>query len=123
MTQLQVGDKIILFGGYNRDPLNLRNPPAENRIGMVVQFIKEQNKTPAAVVKLDYQISGDKITGDILIIEPRYVDQDWQDNGLSPVHIELCDFLPENEEWKFRKQGEWVEAAASWKILKLSTND
>jgi len=113
---LKVGDRIQLSGGYDMEPLYLKNPPSVDRTGQVIQFIKGQNKTPAAVVKLDNLISGEKITGDIIILEPRYVGQNWQDDGLGSVHIELCDFLPDDEEWKNRKQGEWIETAASWKI-------
>jgi hypothetical protein len=52
-----------------------------------------------------------KITGDIVVLELRHVGQTWQEP--TPVHIELCDFMPDNKTWKDRKQGEWVEAAAT----------
>jgi hypothetical protein len=107
---LQVGDKIELSGGYDYDPLYLKNPPASKRSGTVIQFINGQNDTPAAVVKLDQRISGEKVTGDIVILELRHVGQTWQEP--TPVHIELCDFMPEDKTWKDRRQGEWVEAAA-----------
>ena len=112
---LQVGDKIELFGGYDYDPLYLKNPPATKRTGTVIQFIKGQDEDPAAVVRLDQKISGKQISGDIVILELRHVGQTWQEP--TPVHIELCDFLPEDKTWKDRKQGEWVEAAASIKLV------
>ena len=112
---LQVGDKIELSGGYDYDPIYLKNPPATNRSGTVIQFIRGQNEEPAAVVKLDHKISGEKITGDIVVLELRHVGQTWQEP--TPVHIELCDFVPEDNAWKDRKQGEWVEAAASIKLI------
>ena len=108
---LQVGDKIELSGGYDYDILYLKNPPASKRSGTVIQFIKGQNEEPAAVIKLDQKISGEKITGDIVVLELRHEGQTWQEP--TPVHIELCDFMPENQTWKDRKQGEWVEAAAT----------
>jgi hypothetical protein len=112
LTQpLQVGDKIELSGGYDYDPLFLKNPPASKRSGTVIQFIKGQNESPAAVVKLDQKFSGEKITGDIVVLELRHIGQTWQEP--TPVHIELCDFMPEDKTWKDRKQGEWVEAAAT----------
>lgn len=114
MKKLEVGDSIELFGGYDYDPLFLRNPPSDKRTGKVISFIKGQNSNDAAVVKLDYKISGQKITGDILVLEPRYVGQTWFEP--SPVHIELCDFMPEDKQWKERRQGEWIEAAATLKI-------
>jgi hypothetical protein len=108
---LQVGDKIELSGGYDYDILYLKNPPASKRSGTVIQFIKGQNEEPAAVVKLDQKISGEKITGDIVVLELRHEGQTWQEP--TPVHIELCDFMPQDKTWKDRKQGEWVEAAAT----------
>ena len=108
---LKVGDKIELSGGYDYDPLFLKNPPASKRSGTVIQFITGQNESPAAVVKLDQKFSGEKITGDIVVLELRHVGQTWQEP--TPVHIELCDFMPDNKTWKDRKQGEWVEAAAT----------
>ncbi|HYG50852.1 MAG TPA: hypothetical protein VD905_08105 [Flavobacteriales bacterium] len=82
----------------------------------MINFIQGQNKTNAAVVKFDQIFSGEKITGDIGILELRYENQTW--SVPSPVHIELCDFIPEDKQWKDRKQGEWIEAAASVRIIK-----
>jgi hypothetical protein len=112
---LQVGDRIELFGGYDYDPLFLRNPPADKRTGTVINFIAGQNKSKAAVVRLDNKITGKNVTGDIAVLELRYVDQMWSDP--SPVHIELCDFILDNKPWKDRRQGEWVEAAATLRII------
>ncbi len=112
---LQVGDKIELSGGYDYDPIYLKRPLATHRSGTVIKFIKGQNKEPAAVVKLDHKISGEKITGDIVVLQLRHAGQTWQEP--TPVHIELCDFMPEDKAWKDRKQGEWVEAAASVKLI------
>ncbi len=112
---LAVGNRIELFGGYDMDPLYLKTPPNNKRTGVVLKFIKGQNENPAAVIQLDQKISGQKITGDIVILETRYVGQTWEKPD--PVHIELCDFIPEDKAWKDRKQGEWVEAAASYKII------
>ncbi|UPT68515.1 MAG: hypothetical protein M0D57_07760 [Sphingobacteriales bacterium JAD_PAG50586_3] len=113
---LQVGDKIELFGGYDYDPIYLRNPDAAKRLGTVIKFIKGHNEELAAVVKLDEIIFGEKISGDIVVLELRHEGQTWQEP--SPVHIELCNFMPENKTWKDREQGEWVEAAASVKLTK-----
>ncbi len=115
-TQLNIGDKIELSGGYDFEISYLKNPPADKRTGRVIQFITGQNKTPAAVAKLDQIISGDKITGDIVVLELRYQGATWTDNTFT-VHIELCDFIPDNKPWKDRKQGEWVEAAATLKKI------
>jgi len=59
-----------------------------------------------------------KTSGNIIILDLRYVGQTWKQPG--PVHIELCDFMPENKAWKDCKQGEWIEAAATVKLMKAS---
>ena len=112
---LQIGDKIELSGGYDYDPLFLKNPPANTRTGTVLNFIEGQNDAQAAVVRLDETISGETLTGNIVVLEIRYEEQTWDDPG--PVHIELCDFMPDNKAWKDRKQGEWVEGAATLRII------
>jgi hypothetical protein len=115
---LEVGDRIELSGGYDYDPIYLRYPPSNSRRGTILQFIKGQSEEPAAVVKLDDKITGEKITGDIVVLELRHVGQTWQNP--TPVHIELCDFMPEDQVWKDRRQGEWVEAAALAKRIEVS---
>lgn len=115
---LQVGDRIELSGGYDYEPIYLRNPPSSSRRGTIIQFIKGQSEESAAVVKLDQTISGEKITGDIVVLELRHVGQTWQNP--TPVHVELCDFMPEDKAWKDRRQGEWVEAAALVKLIHAS---
>lgn len=112
---LKIGDKIELYGGYDWDPLYLRDPLSSTRSGTVIQFIEGQNKNPAAIIKLDQKISGEIIMGDIVVLELRYEEQTW--DTPSPVHVELCDFMPEDKSWIERKQGEWVEGAASLRIM------
>ena len=114
---LKIGDRIKLRGGYVMKPLYLKNPPSNERTGQVIDFIYGQNKYSAAVIKLDHMITGEKITGEIAVIEPRHIGQCWECNRFNTVQIELCDFIPENKSWEDRKQGEWLEIAASWEIL------
>lgn len=85
-------------------------------IGTVIRFMPGQNEDPAAVIKLDSPITVEGTTGDIIILELRYVGAKWKDR--ETVHIELCDFEPEPKPWKERKQGKWVESHASYEILK-----
>ena len=113
MKQLNIGDKIELTGGYDYDPIYLNKPSASKRAGEIIQFIKGQNTTDAIVVKLGVVISGEKLSGDIVVLELRQVGSNWLDQK-PIVHIELCDFIPENKTWKDRRQGEWVEAAATF---------
>ncbi len=115
MRKLEVGDIIKFRGGYDYDPLFLKNPPNRERIGKVIKFIPGQNKEQAAVVKLDFPITAQGTTGDIFVLELRYVGQTWETDG--PVHIELCDFMPEDKSWQERRQGLWIESHASFEIL------
>jgi hypothetical protein len=112
MRTLQVDDRIELSGGYDYDPIFLKTPPANKRTGKIIQFIKGQNEASAAVAKLDEIITGQTVTGDIVVLELRHQGATWTDTDYT-VHIELCDFLPDNKPWKDRKQGEWVEGAAT----------
>jgi len=112
---LKVNDKIEIYAGEDIDPLFLRNPPANSRTGKVIKFIPGQNRRKAAVVHLDGIISGNKITGKYLVLELRYAGQSWRTEG--PVHLELCDFEPENKKWKHRKQGEWIESHAAFRWI------
>jgi hypothetical protein len=114
MKKLEQGDRIKFIGGYDPEPLYLKYPPNNERIGKVIKFIPGQNEENAAVVKLDSPITAEGITGDILILELRHVGQTWHTEG--PVHIELCNFMPEDTAWKERKQGLWIESHASFKI-------
>ncbi len=116
MKKIEISDVIKISGGYDFDPLFLKEPPSKERVGTVVKFIPGQNKEQAAVVKLQYPITAKGIMGDILVLELRYVDQTWETEG--PVHVELCDFMPEDKTWKYRKQGAWIESHASIKIVK-----
>lgn len=115
-VQINIGDKIELSGGYDFEISYLKNPRADKRTGKIIQFIAGQNKTPAVVAKLDQIISGDKIKGDIVVLELRHQDATWTDDSFT-VQIELCDFIPDNKPWKDRKQGEWVESAATLKKI------
>jgi hypothetical protein len=85
--------------------------------GTVIKFIHGQNKIPAAVVKLNYPITVDETSGDTVILELRYEGSKWGRNG--SVHVELCNFVPEDAPWKSRKQGKWVGSHASY--VKIAT--
>jgi hypothetical protein len=80
--------------------------------GLIAEFIPGQNQNPAAVVKLDHQITFDETTGDIVILELRYKGAKW--GRKETVHVELCNFVPESASWESRKQGKWVESHASY---------
>ena len=58
---LEIGNKIEHFGVYDYDPLFLKNPPSNKRTGTVINFIAGQNKSKAAVFKLDMRRQGEWI--------------------------------------------------------------
>ena len=55
------------------------------------------------------------ISGKIIVLELRYAGASWTKNEV--VHVELCNFMPEDKPWKDRAQGVWVESHASYAIL------
>ena len=115
MKKLKQGHRIKFRGGYDYDPEFLKQPPNKDRVGEVIKFIPGQNKEEAAVVKLDFPITCKGFTGNYLVLELRYEGQTWASDG--PVHLELCDFFPDDKKWNVRKQGKWVESHASFDIL------
>lgn len=112
-NEIKVGDKIELWGGYDQEPRWLSGK--NHCVGEVERFIPGQNKEKAMVVRLDAPITVDNITGNIVVLELRYVGAKWIGEGVA--HVELCDFEPEEKTWKNRRQGAWVESHASFKIL------
>ena len=111
---IEVGDRITLAGGYDYDPAwhgGRALHPAT-----VIAFIPGQNDTPALVARLDAPISVDQLTGDIVVLELRWVGARWEHDAVA--HIELCDFEPEAAPWQERRQGRWIESHAT--VLKGS---
>jgi len=107
--KLTVGDRIWLCGGYDMEPKWLGS--GKGYFGRVVSFIPGQNDTPAAVVKLEKPITVYNLTGDVVVLELRYVGAEWKNQAT--VHIELCGFMPEPKRWQERRQGEWIESHAT----------
>ena len=108
--RLEVGSRVRLSGGYERFPSWLKGE--HSYLGECIAFIEGQNTMPAAVVKLDKAIEFDGTSGDIVVLELRYVEASWAASGV--VHIELCSFTPEDRHWKERRKGVWVESNASY---------
>lgn len=106
---MKVGDTIRLSGGYDMEPKWLGG--AEYVDGSIEKFIPGQNSSPAAQVRLSSPIQVDEVRGEILVLELRYKETLWTSGEV--VHIELCDFIPEEKRWQDRKQGLWVESHAT----------
>ena len=111
MKKLSESDRVRIHGGYDYDPEFLKDPPLRQRIGTVDRFIPTSSGNGAAVVKLDFPITCKGITGDVLVLTLRQEGQTWATEG--PVHLELCDFDPEDKICNERKQGIWVACITS----------
>jgi len=111
--RLREGDRIRLSGGYEMEPKWLGGKDAY--LGRCLKFISGQSKQPAAVVELDETIAINSLSGNVVILELRYAGARWRKREI--VHLELCDFVPENKAWNDRKRGEWIESHASYELL------
>jgi hypothetical protein len=108
--ELTVGDQVWLSGGYDMEPKWLGSE--KSYFGSVICFIPGQNDTPAAVVKLEKPITVGNLTGDVVVLELRYVGTEWKSQAT--VHIELCEFVPEPKRWQERRKGMWIESHATY---------
>jgi len=111
--KLNTGDRIRIGGGYDMAPQWLNGK--QYYTGTVKAFIPGQNDMPAAVIELDEAAVFENIVGKYLILELRYEGAEWKEQ--ETVHVELCDFMPEEKPWGDRKQGKWVESHASYRKL------
>lgn len=109
------GQRIRVFGGYDMEPEWLAGRPNGHR-GRVVGFIPGQNDKPALVVQLDEEIHVGGARGSVLVLEQGWVGVDW--GQTSPrLHVELCDFVPEDRPFDERRRGAWAESHATYELL------
>ena len=115
---------MLVGGGYDYEPEWLA-ANSEGYEGRVVAFIPGQNQQPAAVVELDEDlvlpngagaVQGREVRGRILVLELGHVGTDWCTPN-PRIHVELCDFAPEEASWANRRQGAWVESHATYQKL------
>jgi hypothetical protein len=109
-SALAVGDRVRLSGGYEFEPHWLAGN--SGYFGAVRAFIPGQNETPAAVVRLDEPITFEGTTGDVVVLELRYVGAKWK--ATETVHVELCEFMPEPVASELRRYGKWIESHATY---------
>ena len=110
---LLAGDRIELSGGYEFQPAWLGE--RSSLMGVVATFIPGQNDLAAAVIVLDEPLCMDGISGAAVVLEQRYAGATWTSAGV--VHVELCEFMPEQKRWQDRRQGKWVESHAQYKKI------
>jgi len=107
-TLLEKGDRVFVYGGYDNKPEWLSGRAGYS--GTIERFIPGQNDTPAAVIRTDDPVTANGVTGNILVMQLRWVGATWRSGAVA--HIELCDFEPKSVRWEDRRQGEWVESHA-----------
>ena len=111
---IKTGDRVYISGGYDYD-VNWLNGN-EGYQATAVKFIPGQNDTDGLLVEFDEEIvTKDSHKGKYAVLELRHENTSWVSD--QSVHIELCDFLPEEKPWDERKKGVWVEAAANIRLV------
>lgn len=116
-----VGARISVSGGYDFEPAWLDG--SHHFAGTVCKWIAGQIDKRACVVELDEAITAtgdvrgkrEERTGRFLVLELRYVGQEWEDEGT--VHVELCHTEPADASWLDRDPGVWVESHATYRVL------
>jgi hypothetical protein len=112
------GTRVTVSGGYDFEPEWLAGTP--HVTGHVEKWIPGQNATPACVVQLDQPLTAtglvhgrrEKLTGIFLVLELRYVGQEWEPSGT--VHVVLCGTEPHDKSCADREVGAWVESHATY---------
>lgn len=121
--RLQVGDRVVVYGGYDMDPAWLAASP-NGYSGEVVEFIRGQNSEPAAVIALDTElvlpegagaVRGEEVRGRYVVLELGHVGASW--STPSPrVHVELCAERPESTRGPDRQHRAWIESHATYRV-------
>lgn len=105
---LEIGDRVFVFGSYDSVPEWLSDKPGY--AGTIERAIPGQNDTSALVIRTDETVTAMGVSGNILIMQLRYVGAEWRSGAIA--HIELCDFEPDAVRWEERRQGQWIESHA-----------
>jgi len=121
VNQVNVGDRLRVSGGYDMEPEWLAGLSAVQ--GLVVKWIPSGNAAPACVLELDVALTAtgllrsrrETVTGTHLVLAQRYAEAPWTHTGT--VHVELCDFVPDDQPWGARRAGAWVESHATYLIV------
>jgi len=115
---VDVGDRVWVGGSYWPPPKNWLC--GRDRVfGTVVAWIALENEELACVVALDgaldiWDPGQERLTGDTtehLVLQLRYVGQQWEDTGT--VHVVACIANPENGRWPILG-GTWVESHGTY---------
>jgi hypothetical protein len=108
--KMRTGDRVFLTGGYDMKPEWLSGGTGYH--GTIEKFIPGQNDTLAAVVRFEQPVVTGGLTAYYAVLELRYEGATWG-GSRETVHVELCDFVPDDIRWQDRRQGRWVESHAT----------
>lgn len=112
---LAPGQRVRVFGGYDTNPAWRKDDP-DGYEGVVTDFIPGKNELPAVVIELDAPLRAGGIEGDIVVLEQAWEGVLWGQS--SPrIHVELCDFKPEQKRWHDRRRGAWIESHATFEVV------
>ncbi len=107
---MRIGDRVFLTGGYEMKPEWLSGGAGYH--GTIEKFIPGQNDTRAAVVRFEQPVVTGGLSANYAVLELRYEGVTWS-GPQETVHVELCDFVPDDIPWQDRRQGAWVESHAT----------
>lgn len=110
---MRAGDRVRLYGGYDAPVPWLGGK--EERTGTCIGFLSEEDKRTTAVVELDEPVACKGTTGKHVLLRLRYVGARWAKREI--VHVELCDFLPDERTHKEKKRGVWVESHSNYAVV------
>ena len=123
--QLQIGDRVRLYGGYLEPPPWLEGtPPGRSEYsGAVTGFILGDKGSASAVVELDEEAHVEidldeteapvRADGKFAVLTLRYERARWKTRGT--VHVELLQSPPEPRQ--DRPRGPWVESHATYERI------
>jgi hypothetical protein len=122
--RLEVGDRVVVYGGYDPEPEWLVANPA-GYPGRVVEFLPGQNANPAPLIELDDQLvlpagagpCEERRFGDCSSSSSSLIEEPTGLRRLLAFTVELCDFRPEPKPWPDRRQGAWVESHATYRVI------
>lgn len=121
---LQVGDRVLVRGGYDMDPMWLAQS-REGYRGTVIAFVDRRRRLPSAVVALDEElvlphgagaVKGREIRGSYLVLDQAWSDSDWSTDG-PRLHVRLLRDWPPGDADSDETGGARVESHADYCVI------
>jgi len=118
-TMVEIGDILLVSGGYDYDPKWLKG--REGCIGTVVRFLWEGNdRRGKLVLDLGEDFHTCEFSGRYLVLFQRCKGSAWEDKGV--VHVVVGNSIPSDVKSigvasDPRDGFKWVEAAASYRVI------